>query len=151
MASSQRNFYKPFILLLLCSFLLFSGWSAWRAVNRGSQVTDRDYYSKGLKYNSTLVEKRAAEVLGWQLKTGISDNQLIFQLTDGSSLPVKAAVATLYLYLPETPEETPYQLSESQPGTYQVDLPVDLRGTLRARVLFERDGARLNRQLQLNL
>lgn len=46
------------IPLLLCSFLAFSSWAAYQAATRVSDVSDRDYYSKGLKYNSTLLEKR---------------------------------------------------------------------------------------------
>jgi nitrogen fixation protein FixH len=151
MPAPQKNLYKPLILLLLCSFLVFSAWSAWQASSRGSQVTDRDYYSKGLKYNSTLVEKRAAEVLGWSLATEISGKTLTFHVTDGKDNNVTGAQGTLYLYRPGSPNGQKFQLHESSTGDYQVELPSDLDGTLRARVMFEREGARLNHQLQLNL
>lgn len=151
MPAPQKNLYKPLILLLLCSFLVFSAWSAWQASSRGSQVTDRDYYSKGLKYNSTLVERRAAEVLGWSLVTEISGQTLIFHVTDSKDSNVSGAQGTLYLYLPDNPKGQEFQLQESSSGDYQVELPSDLNGTLRARVMFEREGARLNHQLQINL
>lgn len=151
MANQQKNFYKPLILLLLISFLIFSAWSARQASNQGSQITDRDYYSKGLKYNSTIVEKRAAEVLGWTLNTQISEQTLIFQVTDGEKEPVTGAQGTLYLYLPDSPQGRTFNLQQSPSGDFQLALPPGLNGTIRARVMFERDGAKLNRQLQLNL
>ena len=67
--SAKKNFYPLLILLLLGSFLCFSTWSAMRAVDAGPEVTDADYYSKGLKYSSTILEKRAAAVLGWKVST----------------------------------------------------------------------------------
>lgn len=151
MPAQQKNLYKPLILLLLASFLVFSAWSAWQASDQGSQVTDRDYYSKGLKYNSTLVEKRAAEVLGWTLSTEISGQALTFRIEDGDNKTVNNAQGILYLYLPESPNGRSFKLQQSPSGDYLLELPPDLNGTLRARVMFERDGARLNRQLQLNL
>lgn len=151
MPEPQKNFYRPFILLLLGSFLCFSAWAAWQAVSRGSQVTDRDYYSKGLKYTSTLMEKRAAEGLGWELTTRITGQTLNFQIADAASRSVSGAQGTLHLYLPGHPNGQPLELHETAAGNYRLDLPSDLSGTLRARVMFERDGARLTHQLQLNL
>jgi len=151
MANQQNNFYKPLILLLLVSFLIFSAWSARQASNQGSQVTDRDYYSKGLKYNSTMVEKRAAEVLGWTLNTKIIDQTLIFQVTDGKGKYITNAQGILYLYLPDSPQGRSFDLQQTPSGEFQLALPPKLSGTLRARVTFERNGAKLNRQLQLNL
>lgn len=151
MTSSPKNVYKPLIFVLLGSFLAFSAWSAWQAADRGSQITDRDYYSKGLKYNSTLVEKRAAEVLGWTLNTQLSRHTLTFRVTDQEEKNVSGARGVLHLYLPNAPKGQAFVLSEISAGAYQLDLPADLNGSLRARVAFERDGARLNRQLQLNL
>jgi len=151
MTIRNRNLYRPLIVLLLGSFLAFSAWAAWQAAERGSQVTDRDYYSKGLKYNSSLVEKRAAEVLGWSLATEIAGQSLIFQLADSDHQSVAGARAILHLYLPDTRNGRAFTLDEFSAGEYRLELPAGLSGSMRARVSFERDGARLNRQLQLNL
>jgi nitrogen fixation protein FixH len=151
MSIPQRNLYRPLILLLIISFLGFSLWSARQAVNPGSQVTDRDYYSKGLKYTSTLLEKRAAEGLGWQLSTEIAGQTLIFHIENAANQNVSQARGTLHLYLPGYPDGRPFELLETSSGDYRLELPPDLKGLLRARVMFERDGARLSRQLQLNL
>ncbi len=146
-----KNFYPMVIMTLLASFLLFSGWSAYRASTRGSQITDRDYYSKGLKYNTTLVEKRAATVLGWRLDTKLNDQRLEIQLLDGQGQPVTGARGQLSFYL-ESDRSTPArELEETSPGQYQALLPASLTGEVSVRVVFEREGARINRQLLLNI
>ena len=73
----KKNIYPAMILLLISCFLIFSTWAAFQAAGLGSKVTDTDYYSKGLKYNTSQVEKRAAEVLGWNLETRLDGRDLI--------------------------------------------------------------------------
>ncbi len=146
-----KHFYPLLIITLLGSFLLFSGWSAYRTSTQGSQVTDRDYYSKGLKYNSTLVEKRAASVLGWQLKTSLRDGQLEIKLLDGKGAPVAGAKGQLTFYLPTDRSTPSLLLHETAPGNYRVQLPASLKGEVNVRIVFESEGARINRQLLLNI
>lgn len=147
----MKNFYPLLILLLLGSFLCFSTWSAMRAVNLGPQIADADYYSKGLKYSSTLVEKRAAVVLGWTVSTQLVGRTLVFHLSDKRRQPVRAAKGTLLLYLPESASSIRFPLQEVDAGVYQLNLTAGMTGEMTARLEFECDGARLNRQLLLNL
>lgn len=146
-----KNFYPLFIISLLGAFLLFSSWAAYRASTRGSQVTDRDYYSKGLKYNSTQVEKRAASVLGWKVATTLNNRQLQIDLSDGNGTPVKGATGKLIFFQQAEVATNNLLLTQSQPGTYQTQLPNSLQGEVAVRVEFELQGSRLNRQLLLNL
>ena len=148
---SKINIYRPLILLLLGSFLLFSAWSAFQAAGLGSKVTDADYYSKGLKYNTTLVEKRAATVLGWSLVTRLTGRTLEFQLTDREGGVVDGASGSLYLAIPGAAENITLPLQETAAGVYRVTLNDAIRGSIQARLEFELDGARLNRQLLLNI
>lgn len=148
---SMKNFYPLLILLLLGSFLCFSIWSAMRAAELGPQVADADYYSKGLKYSSTLVEKRAAVVLGWTVSTQLVGRTLEFHLSDKEGQPVRSAQGALFLYLPETTSKTRLPLQEVSAGTYQFNLTANMTGEMNARLEFELRGARLNRQLLLNL
>ena len=99
--AAKKNFYPILILLLIGSFLCFSLWSAMRAANMGPQVSDADYYSKGLRYSSTMVEKRAATVLGWKVSTRLIGRTLEFRLDDKEGRPVKSAKGVLFLYLPD--------------------------------------------------
>lgn len=149
--SKKTNIYIPLILLLLGSFLLFSLWSAFQAAGLGSDVTDDDYYSKGLKYNTTLVEKRAAAVLGWELSTHLVGKNLELYLVDKDGGAVQGAVGSLYLAIPGQAENVRLPIRELSSGNYRIELNAGFSGAIQARLELVREGARLNRQLLLNL
>ena len=149
--TAKKNIYPTLILLLIGSFLCFSVWSAMRAADLGPQVTDTDYYSKGLRYSSTVVEKRAASVLGWKVTTQLIGRTLEFHLDDKEGQPVRSAEGVLSLYLSEQASSIRFNLQEIAPGVYKLDLTPSMKGEMTARLEFESNGARLNRQLLLNL
>ena len=134
--------------LLLCSFLVFSSWAAYQAATRVSEVSDRDYYSKGLKYNSTVLEKQAAAVLGWELHSELIDGVLIQHLTNQKGEPVSGANGQLKLRHRETLVTVP--LEETDPGVYLGQLP-ELSGENLIQAEFEYDGARILRRLLLTI
>ncbi len=146
----KTNIYPPMILLLIASFLAFSAWCAFQAAGLGSKVTDADYYSKGLKYNTTEVERRAAEVLGWNLETTLDGQTLVFRLSDRDHRAITGARGTLYMAVPGRAENVYLKLVEEQPGRYRVTLDRMLTRAVQARLELERNGARLNRHLLLN-
>jgi len=147
----KMNWYPPMLVLLVSGFLIFLAWPAFQAAGPGSRVTDADYYSKGLKYNTTQVEKRAAEVLGWNLETRLEGRILEFRLADKKSEKVDRAIGTLYLAIPGKAENIRLPLQEAAPGQYRVNLGDSISGAIQVRLELERDGARLSRQLLLNL
>jgi nitrogen fixation protein FixH len=147
----RTNLYPIFILLMIGSFIGFLAWSAMRASDSGPQVTDADYYSKGLKYTSTVLEKRAAAVLGWRVDTQLSGRTLRLHLSDKEGQPVSSAKGVIAIYMRNRGETISFPLQEVSAGTYQMHLTDSMTGEMTARVEFERDGARLNRQLLLNL
>lgn len=147
----KKNFYPLFILLLIGGFLIFLIWSAFQATGLGSKVTDADYYSKGLKYNTTMVEKQAAEVLGWSIEARLEGRTLEFHLKDDNGGEVDQAVGTLSLAIPGKAENIHLPVQEVTSGYYRVHLGDKINGTIQARLELERQGARLNRQLLLNL
>lgn len=151
MSATRTKIYPAMIVLLIGGFLIFSGWAAFQANGFGSKVTDADYYSKGLKYNTSQVEKRAAEVLGWNLESKLNGRDLEFRLTDRSGGQVNRAGGTLYLAIPHSAENIHLPVQEVASGYYRVKLADNLTGTIQARLELEREGARLNRQLLLNL
>ena len=146
-----KQFYPALIGALLGAFLLFLAWSAFQASTQGTQVTDRDYYSKGLKYNSTQVEKRAASTLGWQLNTRLVGHQLQISLSDGGGAPVSGASGRLNLYSRPGLDLLDLPLVEAKAGQYRADLPSSVQGELSIRVEFERAGARIHRQLLITI
>lgn len=147
----KTNWSLPLLVLLVGTFVIFLGWSAFRAVGLGSRVTDVDYYSKGLRYNATRVEKRAAEVLGWNLETRLVGRVLELRLVDGRGNRIERATGSLFLAIPGAAENLRLPLQEFEPGRYRFDLGDRIRGVVQARLEVERDGARLSRQLLLNL
>lgn len=149
--AAKKNLYPVLILLLIGSFLCFSLWSALRAAKARPQVTDADYYSKGLKYTSTVLEKQAAVTLGWTVTTRLDGRIVQFHLNDREGRPVAAAKGALYLYQAGTPATISFPLEEIAPGLYQIQLTANMTGEMNARLEFSRDGARLNRQILLNL
>ena len=147
----KKNIYPPMILLLIGSFLIFSVWAAFQAAGLGSKVTDAAYYSKGLKYNTSQVEKRAAEVLGWNLETRLDGRIIEFYLTDRKGEEIVRAKGSLYLAIPGSAENIYLPLEEVASGHYRVHLDDNISGAIQARLEVERDGVRLNRQMLLNL
>ena len=146
-----HKFYPALIIGLLGIFILFLIWSTFQASTQGTQVTDRDYYSKGLKYNSTQLEKRAASSLGWKLATELIDGDLLFRLRDGSDQLVSGANGLLNIYSRPNSDLLKIPLEEIEAGLYRAQLPKQLQGEITVRLEFERDGARINRQLLVNL
>jgi nitrogen fixation protein FixH len=149
--ATRKNLYPPFIVLAIVTFIAFLAWSAMQASKSGPEVTDADYYSKGLRYTSTILEKKAATSLGWTIKTELSNRTLSIALNDKDGTPVTAANGSILFYLQETSERVEYPLQETTSGNYQFNLMSSLKGELSARIEFEREGARINRQLLLNL
>ena len=147
----RTNLYPIFILLMIGSFIGFLAWSAIRASDSGPQVTDADYYSKGLRYTSTVLEKRAAAVLGWRIDTQLSGRTLRLHLSDKEGQPVSSAKGVIAIYMRNWGETISFPLQEVSAGTYQMHLTDSMTGEMTARVEFERNGVRLNRQLLLNL
>lgn len=102
MTSSKKTVAPLIILALILAFICFLIWSALQAKNFGPRITDPDYYSKGLRYNTTLVEKRAASVLGWTISSSIRNGQLRVRLLDKQLRPVAKANGQLFLYQKKT-------------------------------------------------
>jgi nitrogen fixation protein FixH len=151
MKNRDKNIAPLIITVMIFSFVLFLGWSAYQAATRGSEISDRDYYSKGLKYNTTLIEKKAASVLGWVSDVSLHAHTFKVSLYDSQHLPVSNGEATLLLYHGSSATPLKLSLTEVQPGSYQLELPANLTGEIRARLDLVRDGASINRNLLLNL
>ncbi|MCF6180253.1 MAG: FixH family protein [Geopsychrobacter sp.] len=147
----RKSPYILLIMVLIGSFLLFSLWSARQATTKGPEISDPDYYSKGLKYNNTRIEERAAASQGWQLDTIIDHQSLEFHLSDSTGKPVSKAVGLLTLYLSADNQVMRIAIQEQQPGLYRLQLPETLSGSLHARIEFEHSGARISRRLLVNL
>ena len=72
-------------------------------------------------------------------------------LSDKDGQPVSSAKGVISIYMRTRGESMLFPLKEVSAGTYQFNLSDSMTGEMAARVEFERNGARLNRQLLLNL
>ena len=140
----------PWLLLLIgVGFLGLTAWSIYRAGHETSAVTDRDYYSHGLRYNETMLERKAAESLGWSTAIELTGTGLVIRLRDKHDQPVAGAVGILTLFSTSQEPVLTIPLSEATTGHYAALLPAGRRGELPAEISFERDGARLSKRLLL--
>ncbi len=144
--------YIPWLLPVIGGiFLILTTWSIYRASQGTSAVTDRDYYSHGLRFNETLLERKVAESLGWIVSTELQGHTLIFHLKDKNEAPVLEARGTLEIFLKDVSSSVRLPLVNIGPGKYQINLSEKVSGEMAARLEFERDGARISRSLLLNL
>lgn len=147
MPSPRRdNIWPRLIVAIGLLFFLFSSWSAYRAATMVSAVTDRDYYSHGLRYDQSLVEQRAAETMGWSLEANLSGDRLEIRLSDGEGRPVSGCRGEASL-----PGADRFLLHEDAPGLYSALLEPLLKGEFAAHLEFKRHGSRLSRRLLLSL
>jgi nitrogen fixation protein FixH len=145
-----RNRWPLLILLLVAGFFALSAWSFHLAASGTSAVTEANYYSHGLRYNQTLVERNAAASLGWDAAVTLTDLQVQVALNDGDRQPVTAAQGTLTLQ-GERGAARHLPLLERHAGVYHGTLPPGLRGEVTAQIDFEQAGARLSKRLLLSL
>jgi len=146
-----RNLWPQLIVILVGSFLVLGGWSFYRAARGASAVTDANYYSHGLRYNQTLLERNAAASLGWQTAVTLAGRDLQVVLTDRTQRPVTAASGMLTLQDGSRGDALRLALREETGGIYRGALPYHLRGECTAQLDFEQSGARLSRRLLLSL
>lgn len=138
----------PWLILVLgIGFLALSGWSIHRATLGASAVTDEDYYHHGLRFNQTLLEKKAAAALGWEAAVNLRGQVITVHLYDRNRRDVTGARGSLTLFVPGAKSETTLALRETSAGIYQAEFPAGLQGEQPAELAFERDDAKLSKRL----
>jgi nitrogen fixation protein FixH len=148
--NSPGNRWPHLLMVLGLLFLGMTGWSVYRSATGVSAVTDRHYYSHGLRYNDSLLEQKAAESLGWQVTVSLQNGYFASWLTGMDGQPVGGGDARLVIPARNRSGIT-LQLTEVADGRYGVSLPGELQGETQAVLTFSRNGATLRRPLLLNL
>ena len=142
--------HTPWLLLTIgCGFLILTGISIYLASQRSSGVTDPEYYSHGLRYNQTLLERKAAASLGWDTDIRLIAHTLHIDLKESSGQPVLGARGELTLLDGSSPMNI--VLQQTALGTYQAKLPDSLHGEITADLSFNREGAKLGKRLLLSI
>jgi nitrogen fixation protein FixH len=148
----KRLSSTPWLIILIgIGFLALTSWSVYQASRKTSDVTDRDYYSHGLRYNQTLLEKKAAASLGWSTQVRLEKRQLWIELNDKNGQVVAKALGSLRLHGSSLESNPPLPLREQSPGRYFASLPENLHGEFSVDLSFELDGARLSKRILLVL
>lgn len=141
----------PYLLLILgLVFFAVTGWSVYRSVIGVSAVTDRHYYSHGLRYNDSLVEQKAAESFGWQVAVSLQNGSFTTEWRDKDGQPVVGGEIRLVLSAKDR-SQIILRMQGGESGFYDATLPSELRGEVQALLTLNHDGATLRRPLLLNL
>ncbi len=140
-------------MIIVGLIVLFLGLTFWsiRQANQGvSAVTNDKYYSHGLRYNETQLEKQAAEALGWTMNSVLSGRQLVTGVTDkqGQSVPGLTLNAVIY---PGKGEPIRQTLAATGDQTFILKIPANLSGQITIQLQANREGAGLSKTLLVNL
>ncbi len=149
--TTKSNLWPSMLAGLLGLFLIFTFWSIKKAVSDVSAVTDRDYYSHGLRYEDSQIEQRAALSLGWQSRARLEGRLLLVELLDAGKQPVTGALAEFSVGGAGDIPAMNIPLAESSPGLYSAQLPEAFQGEIRASLQIHRQGAKLHKSLLLSL
>ncbi len=147
----QRSWH-PLLTVVIALFLALTGWSIFQARRQVSPVTDRHYYSHGLKYNQTALEHQASRTLGWKVALQVQGRVLELHLTDESGQPVSGGSGQLLLNSPSADvRRAGLPLLEGAAGFYRATLPDRVQGQVQGQVTLTSGGASIYRSLLLNL
>ena len=154
MNMNTKNIRWPaFIITLVLAFAAFSWWSLQRASSGVSPVSDPNYYSHGLKYNSTNIEIQTAQALRWTVTPKVKGRVLTVQVVDLSQVGISGAKGAITVQ-PESAGQSPLPplpLTDSGQGLYTLTIPANLPRTLSANLTLTRDQATVQRRLLINL
>jgi len=149
----KTNYWVGGLMLLGLFFILITGWSVFTAGRGVSSVVDPHYYDHGLKYNDTLIERRAAGTMAWNAVLALESRQVTVRLTDGGTGPVTGCRGQITLHMTTEDSRIPvsFELHESAPGVYSLVLPANIEGTVPAELKLGRDSMIFRRNILLNI
>lgn len=118
------------ILLMLGVFLLGMATTMSISLQRGSLVTDADYYQNGLNYDRTESGARNPG-LNWTMSASLAGKDLLVRVHDEKGTPIPGG--KLLFQSKSARDREVLQLSESAPGVFVAPWPTtqgELRGVL---------------------
>ncbi|WP_224981401.1 FixH family protein [Geomonas agri] len=123
------------IVLMVATFLLGMGTTMFISIERGSGVTDPDYYQHGLNYAKG---KNGAynEGLDWGMSASLAGSDLQVRVHDEKGAPVTGG--RLLFQTRHGNEKEVLTLAETSPGVFVAPWPASGRGELRGELLFTR-------------
>lgn len=145
--------WPALIIALVLAFAAFSWWSFILAASGVSAVTDPDYYSHGLKYNGTALERKAGEALGWRVSQQVAGRVLTMRVEDAQQqgIPGCQGVITFAGDGAGPQPLPPLAVTEIGAGRYRAEIPAALPQTLAATLTISKGQALIQRRLILAL
>lgn len=132
------------ILLMLAVFLLGMATTLFISVQRGSQVTDSDYYRHGLSYDRTG-SGGLNPGLYWTMSASLSGKDLQVRVHDENGAPV--AGGKLQLQSSRAGNKEVLALAETAPGVFLSPWPASGASELRGVLLFTKGEASASRKV----
>jgi len=151
--NTTANRWPTFIISIVLAFGAISWWSLDRAASGVSSVSDANYYSHGLKYNSTNLEIQTAQALGWTITPEVQGRRLTIQVSDAKENGISGCQGLIALS-PETVEQKdlpPLALTDAGQGLYTAEIPPELPTTFTASLSLRKGQATVQRRLLINL
>ena len=121
------------IVLMFATFLLGMGTTMFISIERGSSVTDPDYYQHGLNYAKSR-NGAYNQGLDWVMSASLAGSDLQVQVHDGKGAAVSGG--KLLFQTRHGNEKEVLTLAESAPGVFVAPWPVTGQGELRGELLF---------------
>ena len=147
----RRRHWQPLLTIIIVLFLALTAWAIDQARQKGSPVSDRDYYRHGLAYNANEGAEPAASG-NWSMTFQLEGTLLEVRLQAGDGSIVSGARGEIVLLgsRPGAMKRFDLLLTEGEPGQYLVRLPEGLDGQVMAQLTLEKGSTSLHRSLLLN-
>lgn len=150
--SIRRRHWQPLLTILIVLFLTLTAWAIDQARQKGSRVSDQDYYRHGLAYNANAGGTQAGATGTWSITVQLDGTLLAIRLQGGDGSLISGAKGEIVLLgsRPGAMKRFDLLLTEGDPGHYMVRLPEGLDGQVMAQLTLEKGSASLHRSLLLN-
>jgi len=148
----RRHHWQPLLTILIVLFLTLTAWAIDQARQKGSAVSDPDYYRHGLAYKGHEEGTQAGASGNWSITFHLDATLLEIRLQAGDGSLVSGAKGEIVLLgsRPGAMKRFDLLLTEGDPGRYLVRLPEGLDGQIMAQLTLEKGSTSLHRSLLLN-
>lgn len=139
-ATSSACSYRIALALLVGTFLSGMAATFFLSAQRGSRVTDADYYQNGLNYDRTASGAKNPG-LYWSMAASLAGPDLLVRVSDEKGSPVGGGKLVLHPGRRGGEAAGALQLAESAPGVFRASWPVQPQGELHGTLRFTRGEA----------
>lgn len=152
MNQPRRRRWHPLLTIIILLFFALTAWAVDQARKKVSPVSDNEYYSHGLHYDTGEDGKHGETAGGWTLTVKLEGQLLKATLHEADGSPVTGAKGEVVLLgsRPGEMKRLDLLFDEVDPGLYVIHFPADLKGQAMAQLTLEKGPVSLHRSLMLN-